>query len=134
MKITDTLWESDALWLTMDSYFASKIQCICYLTDSLEFLIVFLALTASAAWGKQSAKQNIIILNSTFHNSSGGFLENDTGILSGGHSWRLGVTLILQNWLLRNFFFWQIVLINYMSEKITLKYDWLRAGQFVFNS
>ena len=34
----------------------------------------------------------------------------------------------------QEFFFWQIVLINYMSEKITLKYDWLRAGQFVFNS
>jgi len=55
-----TLWEIDALWLTLHSHFAS----------TTEFHSVALALTASAALGKQSAKKNIILSNSTFYNLS----------------------------------------------------------------
>ena len=45
----DTFWEIDALWLTMHSYFASTI--------AFDSQSVVLALTASPALGKQSAKR-----------------------------------------------------------------------------
>jgi len=53
---------------------------IWYPINSLERQSVILELTASAAFGKQNPKQNIILSNSTFHNLSvGGFLENSAG-------------------------------------------------------
>ena len=58
-------------------------------------------LTASADFGKQNPKQNIILLNSTSHNLSidvqfvGGFLENSAckKFFSRAHSQKFGVTL-----------------------------------------
>ena len=43
---------------------------IWYPINSLEQQSVILELTASAAFGKQNPKQNIIFLNSTFYNLS----------------------------------------------------------------
>jgi len=45
-------------------------ECIWYPINSLEHQSVILELTASAAFGKQNPKQNIILSNSTFYNLS----------------------------------------------------------------
>ena len=45
-------------------------KCIWYPITSLERQLVTLELTASAIFGKQNPKQNIILSNSTFYNLS----------------------------------------------------------------
>lgn len=62
----DTLWETDDLWLTLHSLFASTITLTPINLSECQWVI--LVLMASAALGKQSAKKNIILLYSTLHN------------------------------------------------------------------
>ena len=66
---------------------------ISYPINSLELQSAILELTASAAFGKQNPKQNIILSNSTFYNLS---LEKSarTNFFSGGHPRRFEVTLV----------------------------------------
>ena len=59
--------EIDALWFTLHSYFAWTSA---FDTRLIRWNVVILGLTASAAFGKQNPKQNIILSNSTFYNLS----------------------------------------------------------------